>query len=84
MLLGSEGTHLITYFGKGTKIIVPVFVKSIGYSAFSGCSSLRVLTLPDGLTTIGYSAFSGCSSLTNITLPDGLITIGDLAFSDCI
>ena len=84
MLLGSEGTHLITYFGKGTKIIVPVFVKSIGYSAFSGCSSLRVLTLPDGLTTIGYWAFDGCSSLTNITLPDGLITIGDLAFSDCI
>ena len=71
MLLGSEGTHLITYFGKGTEFIVPVFVKSIGESAFSGCSSLTNITLPEGLTTIGYSAFRGCSSLTVLYIPKG-------------
>ena len=71
MLLGSEGTHLITYFGKGTEFIVPVFVKSIGESAFSGCSSLTNIALPEGLTTIGYSAFRGCSSLTVLYIPKG-------------
>ena len=83
MLLGSEGTHLITYFGKGTEFIVPVFVKSIGDSAFNSYSSLTNITLPEGLTTIGDRAFRDCSFLTNITLPERLTKIGESAFRNC-
>ena len=83
MLLGSEGTHLITYFGKGTEFIVPVFVKSIGNLAFSGCRSLTNITLPEGLITIGDLAFSGCSSLTSLALPSSLTCIGRNPFSGC-
>ena len=58
-------------------------VTTIGYYAFSDCSALTSITLPDAVTTIGYYAFSNCSALTSITLPDAVTTIGDYAFSDC-
>ena len=43
---------------------IPDSVTTIGYYAFTGCSSLTSVTIPDSVTTIGDSAFTGCSSLT--------------------
>ncbi len=58
-------------------------VTSIGIRAFSGCTSLTSITLPEGLTSIGIRAFYGCTSLTSITLPEGLTSIGVSAFHNC-
>ena len=60
-------------------------LKSIGDSAFDGCSGLTgELRLPDGLTSIGDRAFWGCSGLNGeLHLPDGLTNIGDGAFFRC-
>ena len=50
--------------------------------AFSHCSNLSSIIIPNSVTTIGYAALSGCSSLTSITIPDSVISISDLVFSN--
>lgn len=56
---------------------------SIGDSAFSGCSNLWDITVPESVTSIGNKAFYGCSSLREIIIPESVICIGDWAFSKC-
>jgi hypothetical protein len=41
-------------------------VTSIGYKAFSGCTSLTSLVIPESVTSIGEWAFSGCQSLLTV------------------
>lgn len=53
-----------------------------GY-AFSGCTALTSVTIPDSVTSIGNDAFSECSSLTSITIPDSVTSIGSKAFYNC-
>ena len=59
----------------------PVF--EIGEYAFSGCSALTQIVIPDCVEKIKQSAFNGCKNLTEIDLPDKLNTIGVTAFADC-
>ena len=50
-------------------------VTSIGGYAFDGCSSLTIITIPEGVTSIGRNAFYNCKSLTSITIPEGVTSI---------
>ncbi len=56
---------------------------SIGYRAFSGCSGLTSVNIPNGVTIIGNEAFYGCSGLTSVTIPNSVTSIGNYAFRNC-
>ncbi len=58
-------------------------VTTIGSSAFSGCSGLTSIEIPNSVTTIGNDAFFDCCRLTSITIGSGVITIGNYAFFNC-
>ncbi len=69
----TDGQGVITFDSGISKINI----------AFSSCSNLKSINIPDGVTQIGGGAFYGCSSLTSITIPDGVTQIGYNAFYDC-
>ena len=52
--------------------------------AFSGCSRLVDVKIPNGVTSIGYKSFYDCKSLVSVELPGSLKTFrGWGAFGDC-
>lgn len=73
-----------------TGITIGPNVKSIGESAFFGCSAMKFVkftAVTEGsekpALTIGASAFRNCSGLQSIELPGHLVSIGAEAFYSC-
>ena len=56
---------------------------SIGKLAFSCCSGLTSVTIPNSVESIGEEAFSGCSGLTSVTIPNSVTSIGQFVFFGC-
>jgi hypothetical protein len=69
-----------TYEGDYT---MPEHITQIAGSAFSACSSLTSIDIPNGVKHIGDWAFSGCSSLKKVAIPKGVTRIGKGLFRDC-
>ena len=67
----------ISYNGNNYTVTV------IGEEAFSWCSELTAVTIPNSVIYISKKAFSGCYGLTSITIPNSVTSIGERAFNNC-
>ena len=88
-IINDDNTVNITeYTGSATNLdilstIDGKSVTSIGSYAFSHCTSLSSIRIPDSVTSIGWHAFEQCTSLTSLTIPNSVTSIGDDAFYNC-
>ena len=57
--------------------------KGIAARAFSDCSGLTSITIPNSVTSIAGYAFYGCSGLTSVSIPNSVTSIADYAFYGC-
>lgn len=57
------------------------YATSVGYSAFSSCSALTSVDIPNA-TSVGAYAFNSCSALRTIDFPNAT-SIGEHAFYSC-
>ena len=85
---GERVATIVNYIGTESKLMIPGVIEGtkvvgIGYGAFSDCSSLTSVTIPDGVTSIGFDAFEKCSSLTSVVIPGSVTSIGNGAFEGC-
>ncbi|MBE6719594.1 MAG: fibronectin type III domain-containing protein [Ruminococcaceae bacterium] len=62
---------------------IPGNIGYIDYSAFSGCSNLRSITLQSGVGNIGEEMFADCSNLSRLIIPSSVKTIDLGAFKNC-
>lgn len=68
------GTSLATSIPKVNRILA---------AAFSGCSGLKNISIPNSVTTICDFAFQCCAELTTIVIPNSVTSIGANAFWKC-
>ena len=61
---------------------MPATLKTIGCSAFSGCSSLREIKLPDGLQEIMLNCF-GQSGIERLKIPSKIAVIPNMLCGGC-
>ena len=66
-----------------TSIVIPDTVTDIGNYAFSDCTELKDVTLPNIRKNIVAGMFEGCTSLEKIVLPETVTAIRESAFKNC-
>lgn len=58
-------------------------ITSIGEKAFSNCTNLISVSIPNTVTSIGNNAFENCRGITSFIIPNSVTSIGESAFYHC-
>lgn len=57
---------------------------TVGISgAFSGCTRLTGITIPESVVSIGAYSFANCQQLSKVNIPNGVYHVGYYAFGNC-
>ena len=67
----------VIYGGKVYRVV------RIGEKAFSNCSGLTSIEIPNSVTSIGKEAFQDCRALNTVEIPNSVTSIGEGAFRLC-
>ena len=83
-----NGTYLAVSPETVTSLSIPSTlgghpVTTIGAYAFNRLTSLKTVTIPEGVLMVGGYAFDHCTSLTTVNMPSSLVAIGERAFNYC-
>ena len=83
--LPSTLEHIDEFAFLSTKLeefVAPASLKTIAANAFMRCTSLRAITLNDGLESIGDGVFTSCTSLTHMEIPASTSFLGKRMVAD--
>jgi len=83
-----KSIEISKYVGSKKTVNIPPRIQGlpvtvIGVIAFSDCTGITGVTIPDSVIRIGSYAFSGCTSLTSVTIPNSVTAIGEGTFALC-
>ena len=85
-----EGKCIVMGIGtcEDTALYIPAYhegAKVIGIrnAAFSSCTNLVSVSIPNTVESIGKNAFAGCVNLTKVSIADGVSIIEESAFVRC-
>lgn len=79
-----EGFNMGSFEGCGVeKLTLSKNLELIGNEAFSYCTHLKEVIIPNSVKEIGNNAFKSCCSMTKLIIPESVKTIGEIAFAGC-
>jgi hypothetical protein len=85
LLLTSEGTEIVRYFGRELAVTIPAKVEILRKSCFEECNQIETIQFENGskLRIISRSAVSKICSLRSISIPASVEIIEENALSGC-
>jgi hypothetical protein len=85
LLLTSDGTEIVRFFGQVLEIKVPAKVVILRKSCFEECDQVETILFENGskLRRICRSALSNCSSLRSLSIPASVEIIEENALKGC-
>lgn len=81
---GITGIGYGAFMGCGfSELVIPSGVRRIHSNAFSNCTALQRVVLPQTLDYLGHCVFDYCISLKEVVLPEGLKRLPNATFRGC-
>lgn len=88
VMIDDNTVEITKYIGSASDLVIPgeldgKIVTCIGAGAFTYCSNIESVTIPNSVNVIGNAAFYHCSNLIEIKIPYGVSIINYNTFNGC-
>ena len=65
------------------EVYIGTSVTGVTTCAFRGCTSLKIVTVPEGVEAIGQAVFQECAGLETASIPNSVTSFNTNSFRDC-